>query len=421
MFLSRMPAMAHSRRPLFIALATLVAALPAASAPPSPPVQVWIDVATHDMAGMPDLGGLGGLAGRMMGNQGPQTYPEARNIPASTGKLLDIAMLNGLRPGVEAEQLVPNGLGVGKSLPLLPSPSAPRKDEASSPAQSGDVEVTIRQYWGCGATVRPGQPKVMTMRMKKGAMEMSGSVAPGMFVPDGDINPNPSYALWPNRKNAKRVPDRSSMVGQHQITGDGVPASLKFELGQSADFMPKIALQTRGELAESIALSWRPVDRSRAYFINAMGMQDESNLVLWSSSEVAGAGHELLNYLTGSHIDKWLQQKVLLSPAATSCTIPQGIFKSTGAGNPGGGMAMLSMIAYGPETNIAWPPKPADAKQPWKPEWSVRVRSKSTSTAMLGMDLSGMDVDSSASDGEKQPQEEESQGKKILKGLLRNF
>src|SRR5690606_15999880 len=155
-----------------------------------------------------------------------------------------------------------------------------------------DSEITIRQYWGCGTAVRPGQPKVMTLKVKRGQLETSGSLAPGQFVPDRDIDTDPRYALWPNKKNTRRVSDRSSMVGQHRITGAGVPESLQFELGQNADFMPKIALSTRGELADSIALSWRPVERAKAYFIAATAMQDERNIVVWSSSDVAGAGME---------------------------------------------------------------------------------------------------------------------------------
>lgn len=405
------------------AISLAASSLPASSAPPAgPKTQVWIDIATHDIAGMPDMGMLGGFAGKMMGgDKGPQGYPQSRNIPGSPGRLLDIALYNSLRPGVEAQQLVPSGLGVGKSLPLVP----PVVQHSESPQPDGklpDVEVTMRQYWGCGAAVRPGQPKVLTLKVKGGQMQVSGGLAAGVFVPDRDIDVKELYALWPNKKNAKRVSDRSSMIGQHQIVGDGVPESLKFELGRNADFMPKIALGSKGELADAISVSWQPVDRSQAYFLSAMAMQDEHDFVTWSSSEVAGAGNELLNYLAGSYVDKWLKQKVLLPTATTSCTIPKGIFAATGKGSQGG-MASLSMIAYGPETNIAWPPKPADPKAPWHPEWNVRVRSKSTSTAMLGMDLSGMDAGPSDgdNDGKEQPQEKESKGKKLLKGLLRNF
>ena len=184
--------------------------------------------------------------------------------------------------------------------------------------------------------------------------------------------------------------------------------------------MPKIALDSQGELGDSIQLKWQPVDRARGYFLHAMAMQDERNFVVWSSANVPGAGMELVNYLPGSNIEKWLKQKVLLAPATTRCAIPQGIFKPTGK-SENGGMAALNMIAYGPETNITWPERPADPKQPWKPEWNVRVRTKATTTAMLGMDLSGMSSDPGASPDGQQPDEKEGKGKKLLRGLLRGL
>lgn len=119
----------------------------AGSAPATgPKTQVWIDVATHSMAGMPDMGGLGGFMMRKMaGGQGPQGYPQSRKVPGTTGKLLDIAMYNSLKPGIAAEDFVPAGLDVGKSLPLLPpSPGESRRQYGTDKVQ--DVEVTIRQY-----------------------------------------------------------------------------------------------------------------------------------------------------------------------------------------------------------------------------------------------------------------------------------
>lgn len=416
--------MPRSRRTLPLAIAcTLLAAIPASAQKASVETHVWIDVATHTMAGMPDLGLLGGLAGRMAGaGMAPQGYPESRNIPGAQGKLLDIAMLNTLQPGTRAEQQVPAGLGVGKSLALLPPP--PGQDvRQPDEREVGDVEVTIRQYWGCGAGVRPGQPKVMTLRIRDGKAGVDGGLAAGLFVPDRDVDASPQHALWPNIDNRRRVSERSSLVGQHRITGPGVPASLQFELGANADFLPKIALQVQGELAGSVATQWQPVERARAYFLNAIAMQDTRNFVVWSSSEVAGAGHELMNYLTGTQVDRWLGQKVLLAPSTTRCAIPKGIFQSSGRGEHGG-MASLNLIAYGPETNIVWPPKPADPKQPWDPEWNVRVRTKSTASAMLGLDLSGMSGMDGADDedsGEEPAQQEEGKGKRLLKGLLRNF
>jgi hypothetical protein len=201
-------------------------------------------------------------------------------------------------------------------------------------------------------------------------------------------------------------------VGAHRITGAGVPESLKFELTRSADFMPAIALTSSGSAATAIEVNWKPVDNARAYFLHAVGMRGR-DMVMWNSAEVADAGQGVMQYLGGSVLERWLKEKVLLPATITSCTIPGGIFGEEGAG-------MLNMIAYGPETNIAWPPRPADPKAAWKPEWDVRVRTKSTASAILGMDLSGAMQD----DGERPGQQEaakEGTTKKLLRGLLRGL
>ncbi|HET7125628.1 MAG TPA: hypothetical protein VFI26_00820 [Lysobacter sp.] len=405
-------------RIIALAIATALVALPAASQQgKGPKTQVFIDVATHDFAGMPSLGGLGGfMMRRMGGDKGPQAYPESRRVPAATGKYLDIALYNGLKPGVEAQQFVPAGLDVGKSLPLVP-PTTQQGEHGKYDPKNVDVDVTFYQYWGCGAAVRPGQPKVFHVKMKDGQMQSSGGMAPGLFVPDRDIDATPAYAVWPNRKNTRRVSDDSSMVGAHSIVGDGVPESLKFDLDRNADFMPRISLRSQGGPEDAIAVSWQPVDRARAYFLTAFGAKSQHEFVMWSSSDVAGAGNELLNYLTGSYVDKWLKQKVLLPTSATSCTVPKGIFASSGGADAQqggmGGMGMLTMIAYGPETNIAWPPRPANPKTPWNPEWNVRVRTKSTASALLGMDMGDM-----PRDGDQQQPKKKPSVRGLLKGIL---
>ncbi|WP_164978687.1 hypothetical protein [Pseudoxanthomonas composti] len=409
-------------RPLTLALAaTVLASLPASSAPSqAPQTQVWIDVATHTMAGMPDLGFMGGLASRMAGKDGaPRLYPQSRGVPGMPGRLLDIAMLNQRQPGTPASQLIPAGMDMGDALPLLPPEVPPSKSE-SVPGKEEDVEVTIRQYWGCGDQVRPGQPKQITIKASQGQVQTQGELARGLFVPDRDVHEDARYALWPNQRNRARVSERSSLVGQHRITGAGVPESLQFQLDRNADFMPKLMLEARGSLADSIQLQWPAVERARGYFLFASGAQDPRTLVMWSSAEVPGAGPELLDYLGGGNIERWLAQKVLLPTTTTRCAIPQGIFKSQGGQRDRTGVASLSMIAYGPETNLVWPPKPADPKLPWHPEWNVRVRTKSTSTAMLGMDLT--DASSTETpEADAPPKEEESGTKKLLRGLLRKL
>jgi len=433
------------RHLLCLALTTALVALPASSQKAkNPPTNLYIDVLTHNMAGMPDMGGMmGGLGGFMAkrmggGAENRFVYPTAR-VGGMTGQYMDMALRNDLKPGVEAQDLIPGGLKLGKSLTLIePEPSTPTKG-STPPGKIPDVEVKISEYWGCGATVRPGQPKVATFKIKGGGrtidpknpmggmqgvdFQSSGSLSKGQYVPDRDIDLKPGWVYWPNRKSGKQVPSGARLAGEHRITGDGIPASMQFQVEQSADFMPKLMLRTQGEATAAVGLSWPSVDRARAYFISGMHMQilgeNSYALTVWSSAEVPGAGQELHAYLSGSYIDKWLKQKILLPSSATSCTVPKGIF--AGASNVQGQQAsmpgMLMMTAYGPESWITYPPKPADPKQPWNPEWSVRLRAKSTATAMLGMDFGNMQQMDDG-DGQQQQQQKKPGMKGLLKGIL---
>jgi len=124
---------------------------------------------------------------------------------------------------------------------------------------------------------------------------------------------------------------------------------------------------------------------ARAYFIAAMGAKggSEAEMVFWTSSEVPENGMGLVEYQTNPTVDRWLKEKVLLEPNVTRCAVPKGIFGE-------GGGAMLRMIAYGSELHLAHPPRPADPKIAWEPDWAVKLRVKSVTSAMLGMDMGGM-------------------------------
>jgi hypothetical protein len=158
---------------------------------------------------------------------------------------------------------------------------------------------------------------------------------------------------------------------------------MKFTLGPAQDVMPAIELETRGQAAESILATWRSVASARAYYLHAMGGVGE-DMVLWSSSETGDTGMGLFEYLPNATIDRWLKERVLLQPETTRCNIPKGIF--AGPGSRAGEGGMLRMMAYGPESNFAYPPRPSDPKAVWEPEWAVRVRVTSHTMAALGED-----------------------------------
>lgn len=105
----------------------------------APKVQLWMDLSTGTMAGMPEMdslpgggGMLGGLMGGMGGGAAPgmgggsnTSYGNARAMSIMPPRVIDIALHNSLRPGVEASQSIPPGMRMGESLPLIDPPACP--------------------------------------------------------------------------------------------------------------------------------------------------------------------------------------------------------------------------------------------------------------------------------------------------------
>ncbi|HRZ02281.1 MAG TPA: hypothetical protein P5024_12045 [Burkholderiaceae bacterium] len=383
---------------LAVALAcglVLPAALAQTKAPQQvvkPPVaQAWIDVATFAGMGMPAGGGAPGM-GAMMGNLfggGPGARNSFGNTQAmSPGRWVDVTLATSRNPALaEGVQLVPAGTGLAPQLTLLAPPQA-------KPAVPDDERVIEQDYerpkgklylyWGCGDNVRAGQPRVLDMATANPAAYAQFFVA--RRATQRGAHSAAGRPLWPNERDARMVPANASLVGEHSFTGQGVPEGFKIGIPAPQDLMPPIELK-QAQAGGVTTLEWRAVPHARAYFIAAMGAKsmDSANpeMVFWTSSELPETGMGLIDYQTNAAVDRWLKEKVLLEPAVTRCAVPKGIF-------PEGGGAMLRMIAYGSELNLAHPPRPADPKQAWEPQWAAKVRVKSVANAMLGMDMPAM-------------------------------
>jgi len=241
-------------------------------------------------------------------------------------------------------------------------------------------------YWGCGETVRAGQPRVLDIATAK--PEEYGKFFVSRRATQRGAHSAAGRPLWPSEPDARMVPPNASLVGEHAFSGQGVPEGFKFGLPAAQDLMPEIALK-QADAGGSTQLEWAALPTARAYFIAAMGAKggmgggSDPEMVFWTSSEVPEVGMGLIDYQTNPAVDRWLKEKVLLEPSVTKCAVPKGIFGE-------GGGAMLRMIAYGSELNLAHPPRPTDPKIAWEPQWAVKLRVKSVANAMLGMDMGSM-------------------------------
>jgi len=419
---------------LAVALAcglVLPAALAQTKAPQQvvkPPVaQAWIDVATFAGMGMPAGGGAPGM-GAMMGNLfggGPGARNSFGNTQAmSPGRWVDVTLATSRNPALaEGVQLVPAGTGLAPQLTLLAPPQA-------KPAVPDDERVIEQDYerpkgklylyWGCGDNVRAGQPRVLDMATANPAAYAQFFVA--RRATQRGAHSAAGRPLWPNERDARMVPANASLVGEHSFSGQGVPEGFKIAIPAAQDLMPAIELKQTVAVGVT-TLEWQPVPHARAYFIAAMGAKgaDSANpeMVFWTSSELPETGMGLIDYQTNPAVDRWLKEKVLLDPGATRCAVPKGIFPESGG-------AFLRMIAYGSELNFAHPPRPADPKIAWEPQWAAKVRVKSVANALLGMDMPTMrgapaDAQTPAQREAQQPKPEQPalpDAVNILRGIL---
>jgi hypothetical protein len=385
---------ARSTIPIAALLALAVASAAAQTKAPQqvvkPPVaQAWIDVATFAGMGMP-MGAAGAnpsaaMLGGMFGGQGgPNAFGNTQ--VGAAGRWVDVTLYTSRNPNLaEALQSVPAGTQLAPTLKLV-SPT----EQKGKPVRPDDESVDTPEYerpkgkmllyWGCGENVRAGQPRVVDFATAAPADYQKFFVA--RRATQRGTHSAVGRPHWPSRDDTRMVPAAASLPGEHGLRGQGVPDGFRFGIPAAQDIMPPIELAQR-DAGGATVLEWKSLPTARAYFIAAMGAKDGAGaeIVFWTSSEEPDTGMGLTDYQTNAAVDRWLREKVLLAPATTTCTVPKGIF---------GEGAMLRMIAYGAELNLAHPPRPADPKLPWEPQWAVKVRVKSVASSLLGMDMAAM-------------------------------
>ena len=388
-----------------------------------PEAQAWIDIATFSGMGMPMGGNPANALGSMFGGKagsGGNSFGNTRTMTA--GRWVDVTVRTRANPNLEeAQQAVPEGF-LSPALELKTpknAPPAPLRDEEEIKHESSDKpKGRMLLYWGCGSEIRQGQPKTLDM-----ATASIGDYSKFFVARSATQRGAHSAAgrpVWPNPDDSRMVPAQASLVGEHAISGKGIPDGFRFRIPPAQDLMPPLALE-QADKNGATGLSWNSVSTARAYFVSAMGSNGKEDMVMWTSSELPDTGFGLMDYQTNTAIDRWLKEKVLLMPTTTTCIVPKGIF-----GEHGG---MLRLIAYGDELNLAHPPRPKNPKVKWEPVWAVKLRVKAVANGLLGM--SGHDMPagsdqshSSSRDRGKDRRDESSETLKVpqpldlLKGLL---
>ena len=283
----------------------------------------------------------------------------------------------------EAEHLPPAGLQAGPSLPLVTPRAATRTQTPANPwGQAERPKGRMLIYWGCGERARPGQPAVIDFAsMAAGRMPPAfANMALKPMTPPSAAT-SATYGEWPNERSQTRVPAGASLLGEHVVRGNYSP-EIRFALGAGQDFLAPVTLTSNSPGASgSIPLVWRPVPGARAWFGSIMGAAQNGDFIVWTSSETQAA-MMAFDYVADSDIARLVQSRVLMPATADRCTVPAEVARAAP-------QSLLSLIAFGGEANVSQP-WPAGAARAWRPEWTVKLRTKSTHMGMLGMEMPGL-------------------------------
>ncbi len=369
-------------------IAGVAAAATAATAQPQQkvtgPVAVyWMSAQTQTGFGMPTAGGGApnpmAMMRQMMGGGGGANKSLTLQLGSSQTSAAPAA-----------DHLPPQGLQAGAALPLLTpkiTPREPSREPDQLPPDFQKPRGRLLIFWGCGEHARPGQPVVIDF-----AKMAAGQVPAGMAAFRGidyrPMNPpsvsrNKTYGEWPNEKTRTTVPSQGSLIGAHTIRGNYSP-EINFSLEEDQDFLGPLNLTTNAKAPGGWAnLGWNLVGNAQAYLATAIGGGDGETMVMWTSSETQAAAFAMPDYLTQGDINRLVASKALMGPATRACSVPKEVIDAAP-------QAMVQLAAYGGEANFVYPPRPADPKITWNQQWAVKVRYRSSTGGLLGMDMNEM-------------------------------
>ncbi|MBX9796690.1 hypothetical protein [Sphingomonas sp.] len=360
-----------------------------AAAPPRPAAQIVTPPKARYNMDVGTLSGLAEMGGGMTGGQGGGKMDMGAAMRMAMGgggngqPLHDLHLRLGsvLSPtgAPKADHFFLPAANMGPSVPLITPERAPVE---GAPPDFERPRGRLLIFWGCGAHAGAGQPVIIDF-----AKIAQGQVPPDLFttrVPS-DRGPSASnsrsYGEWPNGKSG-RMPQGGSVIGEHRIAGTYSP-EIKFTLQQ--DYMAPLRVRATPAADGSIGLVWQSVPTATGYYAWAMGAKvsgrrgnnDVGDIIWWSSASSREFGGALWEWLSPSVVDRLVTEGVVMPPSQQSCSIPAEVKQAAGE------QMFSTMIAYGPEANFVYPPRPQTG--PWNQEWIARVRFRSITSWVPGM------------------------------------
>jgi hypothetical protein len=364
------------------------------AAPPHPVANYWMDVATQSGMGAGLMGG---------GQPNMQQIMQMMQGGSQVGHSLNLYLASKQKPAAtpQAQHLIPPGLRMGPSLPLVtPTVAKPAQTSPGLPQNFQRPKGKMMIYWGCGEHAGTGQPKVIDFA-KVAAGQMPPGFAAMMSAMQAAQPPrqgqSAGYGQWPNDRDSRPVPGAASLLGDHKVSGNYSPP-IAFTMNAGQDFMPGLELRQAGELPSgAIRMTWTSAAQATGYALSMFGASPSGDVLVWTSASKAAAFPNM-DYLTPGQVKQLVASGGALAPATSECTIPAEVAKASPTG-------MVMMIGYGPETYFSDKPK--------DPTWTVRARYKTTASLMLGMG----DEFGATETRQPQPKPQQSKGRKRGLGI----
>ena len=384
---------------------TALAALPslAQRAPTSGPVARY-DMRAGTVSGMGAMGGgMGGAMGMMFGGGGNKQQHEL---------YLRLGSSRAPTPGAaKADHYMPPSAKLGKSVALV----TPNIEKVPSEFPNERPRGRLLVFWGCGEHAPKGQPIVFDF-----AKMAAGQVPPGLWTSTiiRDWGPSPSnsktFGRWP-AEDGKYAKPETSLPGAHRVVGNYLP-EMNFTL--TRDFMAGLRTQTAQQGSGATLLTWGGIPDVTGYLATVFGgkMSPDGKMgdvVMWSSSAARQFGGGLTDWLSPGQVATLVKDRTVMPSSTTSCLIPAEVR------NAAPDFRMGTLIAYGPQEDFSYPPRPADPKAAWNLEWTARVRHRSMTTWMDMAGMGGMGAMGGDDDrGRPQQQQNNCKPKGGLGGLL---
>lgn len=396
------------------ALALTIVGTAAAQPRPAGTVEYWMSAETVSGFGAQAQAarGRGGMMAAMMSSRAGSGPAYTRNLMLQLG--------SPRRPAgaPSAEHLPPGALGAGPSLPLVSperAPVTPAERPNNWGQGDGGAQGRIVFYWGCGERARAGQPfEIDLSRLSRGQVPPQMANLPWRAMTPPSAGGFTTYGEWPNPRARTQIPATGSLLGEHFVRGNYAP-DIRFTLAQGQDFLAPIRLTSNTAAASgAVPVAWQAVPGATGYILMATGARSDGTIVIWTSSEVQVGQMGTIDYLSEAEAARLVQQRVLLSPQTTQCTVPAEVATSVQS-------ASLMMTAFGGEADFSYPARPARAPRGWAPEWTVKLRTRSAYMGLLGTDMEAMMRGEDSSESRptrEQPRRRRSLGESLRDRLL---